>query len=66
MNVCRVCGGPMVWSTLHNRAWCSIYGDHRACQPSLLMIAADDELHADDRSVSTRFQRKETNNDRHV
>lgn len=54
-----MCGYPMVWSVALNRARCCVYGDHKPPQPGPLMLAADDELHAGDGSVSTRFKRKD-------
>lgn len=59
--MCRVCGFPFVWSLDRNREWCCVYGSHTV-QPSALMLAADAELHADDRSVLTRFKRKGRDN----
>lgn len=59
MRVCAVCGLPMVWSTDRNRQVCAVYGDHPGPTPGALMLAADAEMEALDRSRLTRFQRKD-------
>ena len=57
--MCVLCGFPVVWSADRNRQVCAVYGDHPQPTPTQLMLAADAEMEALDRSVKSRFQRKD-------